>query len=370
MNWKLLSYGIFILVIFSYTLVYMYISEIDLRSKILDKELEKARQQLLSTLNEKKQLETELKIQRNINNELNLSLIKKEEEISRLNQTIDKLELELKRALSNLNSSESRINELKEYVFNEINEYINKIEEKMRWMKENSVLPEELYHKSYWNVETRCNDENDNLNLACIPFIISEFKSTDYQYETEDKLNSVEEFAKYGGDCEDYVLFMKAFLNTVREKEYQLLGWEEGGGKFTVYEDSSGRWYYNNARKHKFGKLSDLYPIGICYLYSEEDYEGHCIIALSERRIEGIEHVSLLEGSETFEPQSGAYTGDIGEEYHLCREGDSQCGNNKGDIFLLLLDNDILYFDDGEWSGFYKLNESLYNLKEKIKEID
>ncbi len=251
-------------------------------------------------------------------------------------------------------------------VLKEIDDYQDELDKKMIWLRDNSMLTESLYHTYLRDLDRRCEDDG-YLNLGCVAYVLSEYKGVEYVDDPSETLRSLEEFLGEGGDCEDYSLFMKAYLNYLRERKgYYLLGWKEGNGEFPIYETSEALWYYDNAERYNFGRVDKLYPVGICYVI--DSTLGHCVVALSDEAVNSIDDLSNLDNADVLEPQTGEYLGSIGDEFHLCDFGDL-C-TSEGDIDIVIMDSDILYFDSMKgWIGYGYYGKKLDELKTELDQM-
>jgi hypothetical protein len=189
----------------------------------------------------------------------------------------------------------------------------------------------------------------------------------DFNYRNDlfnDRLYSLDEIvSNSGGDCEDFSLFLKAFLNSVK-KDYNgsdsidVLGWEDdpGSGEW-FFITPKKQWGYKDAKAHDFGNLKELTPYMVCYITefdaANNTKVGHCIVALSHLdKISSYADLYDLDGSGLFEPQSGNYMGEIGKDIIICRQGDKGCEDVPGSAMMVITDNDLYNFADSEWSSY------------------
>jgi len=315
---------------------------------------------------------------------LKSNINQKDAELSSLRLNLSEREIELTSLYKDLADTEQKLNEtetelqskqitLEEYTeeFNELSSDIENIEsslnDSLQWLSENSKMSAESeYFISYSS--RKCNEDGE-LNLACIPLFMDRHIGFTYIDESNDKLNSIDEMIeKGGGDCEDYSIFLKALLNDYEENP-RLIAWElDPGSTFIVHTTSSKEWYYEDSTAVNLGRLDDYHPVVFCYVtsYTIVRLEGHCIVALPEKEITTKEDIKFLEGAQTFEPQTGEYTGRIGTDFNLCYD-DQSCGYYPGDSIIIISDNDLFQFIDGEWKGLAEYQEKADELKEQIE---
>ncbi len=290
------------------------------------------------------------------------------QELAERNEELEATEEELNQTLDLLEGTRDEFQQLKEEVL-DIEESINA---SIQWFRGNSMAPSSL---DYFMARTKakCVDDRE-LNLGCVPFVMEDRLGFVYKQEYPDRLYSIEEMvSNRGGDCEDYSLFLKAFLNSFKEIDggVKLKGWTESpGSEFVIYETSERYWYYEGEEVY-FGFLRDLEPYVICYTteYTPPLIEGHCIIALSDEEISSADDLENIDGSVTFEPQDGRYKGVVGEDFHLCREGELFCDTNVNSIFFVITNDDLYQFVEGEWKNYRLYQQSASDFREGIKDV-
>lgn len=285
-----------------------------------------------------------------------------------LNETSAELEItreELRETQGSLQEAMDEFVRLRDEVV-AIEESVNS---SIQWFRDNSVLPRELDH-FFRRSEAGCTDGR-TLRLACIPFLMERDMGFVYRSEYPDQLLSIREMAeKPGGDCEDFSLFLKAYLNRLKGTgtDRELEAWEEGGHRYVFYEDDGGTSWYVWGSARPMGRLRDTNPYAVCFTtrYVADSFEGHCLVALSEREIRSVEDVRNLEGAGTFEPQNGQYTGTIGEDFHVCGEGELACDRVPGSIIFIIADGDLYQFMGGEWVSYELYGGKASELERRI----
>ncbi len=301
---------------------------------------------------------------------LRLNLSERETELTSLYKDLAEAEQKLNETEAELQSKQTTLEEYTEE-FNELSSDIEDIEsslnDSLQWLSENSKMSVQTeYFISYSDM--KCNDDGE-LNLACIPLFMDRHIGFTYIDEPNDKLNSIDEMVeKGGGDCEDYSIFLKALLNDY-EGSPKLIAWEaEPGSTFIVHTTSTKEWYYEDSASVDLGRLKDYHPVVFCYVtsYTIVRLEGHCIVALPESEIAANEDIAFLEGAKTFEPQTGEYTGRIGTDFNLCYD-DQSCGYYPGDSIIIISDNDLFQYIDGQWKSLAEYQGKADELKERIE---
>jgi len=297
----------------------------------------------------------------NTSNELHLTRMD-------LNETSEELEgtrEELRETQGSLEEAMEEFVQLRDEVVG-IEESVNS---SIQWFRDNSVLPRTMNH-FFWESDAGCRD-GSTLKLACIPFLMEKEMGFVYKSEYPDQLLSIDQMInKPGGDCEDFSLFLKAYLNRLKATpaDRELEAWDESGHRYVIFEEEDGTNWYVWGSGHPLGSLRDLNPYAICFTtrYEAETFEGHCIVALSEKEITSVGDMQNLNGAETFEPQNGQYEGMVGEQYQVCQEGDVFCDRVPGSIIFVIADDDLYQFIDGEWVSYELYGEKASELEQKI----
>ena len=297
----------------------------------------------------------------NTSNELHLTRMDLNETSEELEDTRD----ELRETQGSLEEAMEEFVQLRDEVVG-IEESVNS---SIQWFRDNSVLPRSMNH-FFWESDAGCRD-GSTLKLACISFLMEKELAFTYKSEYPDQLLSIDQMInKPGGDCEDFSLFLKAYLNRLKATpaDRELEAWDESGHRYVIFEEEDGTNWYVWGSGHPLGSLQDLNPYAICFTtrYEAETFEGHCIVALSEKEITSVEDMQNLNGAETFEPQNGQYEGMVGGQYQVCQEGDTLCDRVPGSIIFVIADDDLYQFIDGEWVSYELYGEKASELEQKI----
>ena len=73
-----------------------------------------------------------------------------------------------------------------------------------------------------------------------------------------------------------------------------------------------------------------------------------------------------LSGAETFEPQNGEYLGEVGINFQLCKDGDTECWSRIGNIPFVISDSDLYEFSNGIWKSYAFYQQNLSGLMQRI----
>jgi hypothetical protein len=267
------------------------------------------------------------------------------------------------------------------------------LNDSISWFKDNSVLPAKgdfsntltnIYFDGFlFDVEHACtmvDGKTNTINLGCLNYEMEKTLSITYKTDpnASDRLFSVHDIiVREGGDCEDFSLFYKALLNRLKldlNEGYTLEAWGYSPeNHYVVYGKSTDDryWYLPNAHGISLGKLGDFTPYVVCF--SKTNF-GHCIIALSNQRTLTLESVGNLDGALLFEPQTGEYLGQVGNELATCKKGDRGCERWVNYISFVITDEDLLQFQGGEWQSYanYKKENNMLasNIKESLKSFN
>jgi len=275
-------------------------------------------------------------------------------ELARANTALNRTQGELEATQEELESTVAEFEQLGV----EISELSESINSSIQWFKGNAAFPVSMDHISS-KVRSGC--ENDGvLNLGCAIFIMEREMPFRYKDETPDRLYSLAEMKKNGGgDCEDYSLLLKALINTFREtgRDVGMEAWKYGDGR------------YVNGEAKPLGNIQNLTPYVICFVtgFQGSQFQGHCVVAVGNE-VGGVDGLSTLDGADTFEPQTGQYLGKIGDNYNLCW-GDEFCGTGVEDIILIIAENDLYQFSEGEWRGYESYGKTVEEMQAEIWEF-
>lgn len=301
---------------------------------------------------------------------LSADIEERDSQISSLQQELAQTEAELEEAETTLQEAEEEISAIKE----ETLDTAARINQSIAWFTENAELPSTLKLDRFISkVEDSC-IEGDTLKLGCISYLMAEELDMQYKVDpTGDRLYSIAEIVeREGGDCEDYSLFFKAVLNSF--DGLKLEAWQEGTGRYELYRDLDTHtiWYYDDAHA-KDMEGEDLNPYVICYYYDRFDnfWVGHCIIMVTEKEISSPEDISPeeLADAQFFEPQTGEYSGRMGQDFSTCVDGQEGCEDTFGNIVFIITDKDLFEFSDGRWNyygGYLERTEAILDELDSI----
>lgn len=241
----------------------------------------------------------------------------------------------------------------------ELDDFQNQIADSMAWFTFNSNIEKLSFRMKY--LADSCTS-GDEINAACIPFIMGKEEGWGFKSEASDRLLSLDEMVdNKGGDCEDWSLYFKGAFNYIKEEarnEKTLVSVVSSyGNNFSIYRD----WYYIDAAGKNVGTTEDNMYI-ICY-------DSHCIVAITDEEIKNSSDVYKLRGAPAIEPQDGKYMftiGNIGAP-DVCEPGNC---NYAVDIWIVITDNDIYDFHyNEEWTGYQDYYEAAGHYKNQIETI-
>ncbi len=305
---------------------------------------------------------------------LTLALGNSTAEAQKLKYELNTSREELEQAKSTLSEARDEIDEIK----SEALEIEGRINDSIQWFQDNSGLPGTLKSDRFERrAEKGCRD-GGKLNLACVSYLMEDELGFTYKDDpTGDRLYSIEDIiSRKGGDCEDFSLFFKAYLNEVGEEGLEIEAWTEGFGKYVVYEDAdSGKyWYYDSAAGRTIGRTGTSRPYVACYFYDTQgDVRiGHCVIMLANTTIENPEDIteSGLAGSPLFEPQDGRFMGVVGDEFSVCEEGETDCDLKDYSVAFIISDNDLFQFSEGGWNYYHGQRREIESLISSLSQIE
>ena len=291
--------------------------------------------------------------------------------LAALNETLRSTIGRMSNVESEISSAEQKINDINRALNNTKQEYLgiksqiqlsqDSLQSRLSWLKINAYLPQSI--SGYYGRASNVCKNAQGLNMACVPFYTEQDLNFVYRSDSSDELYSIENMVeRKGGDCEDFSLFIKAFINSFKNSTSAVLyGWEDGAGNFTILDVSDGTWTYRNAQKREFGNSEYFYPYAICFT-TIPLVEGHCVVALSTEQVNATT-LDLLNGSIVFEPQNGKYLGKIGTNYIVCSDGDKKCDQRVSHIHIIIGNEDLFNFFDGNWNSFSLFSSELSGME-------
>ncbi|GEM_PF-2637575 len=237
----------------------------------------------------------------------------------------------------------------------ELEDLDSKIQEKMVWFTTNSELTQPAENKmssTLSDVDSYCIQSGD-INLPCTTIFLNE---DNYLYISEggEYIKSVEEFAKEkGGDCEDWSIFIRAFLNTHKNGKNLFLAKYSIGTDFFLYEQGNLKWYYPNMASLELNTEGKEYRV-ICYSLGSQ---GHCVLALTSSDF-------ISEGDIIFEPQNGYYMGTIVEKNLEEGEFFVDLGSNEYPVWIVILSDDIYVWEEDkqDWIYYEQLSDKIKSM--------
>lgn len=338
-----------------------------------------------------------------LRNEINTEIIKSQSELSKCDDLLTTSQENLSvlsKSFLELNSSyrllkdESLLlkKQNKEYntdiqdMLNTINDYEADLQDSMSWFQSNS---------RFWtdntiarNMKNSCFEMKSNtcyIKTACLYLYNEEYYDLRYRSDvkttgSQEKLQSLKEFIdNNGGDCEDYALFYKAEWNSILDacegKKIVIDAWrttDDLKDKYWVNFEES--WYLEYVEGILFEK-NYIYPVVVCgNLYDSNTHEinGHCIIALTNKKIESINDISYISNAILIEPQTGEYLGranDYSSNIYLLGKN-----NDYYDSYIsaVITDTDFYLFSITklEWEGYGQFYNILHEKKLELEQTN
>ncbi len=295
--------------------------------------------------------------------------------INSINETVGRLSKNISDFESEFDLFRSEFNEFKQkYInlsvaYNEKSEqYTNlkndlislddKIKEKMVWFESNNQMNTTEIDKTRTllnNIDDKC-VKSTYINVPCLVAIL---ENNNYKYipDKSDQIESLDQFIEQkGGDCEDWVMFVKAILNRYPDKDLKLAV-DSPGSRFDLYKQNNVIWYFNDLKPKYIHKNGEHY-VGVCYTKPKQ---GHCIIGLTKS--------DLLEpGDILFEPQNGKYLGQVvknklNQSDKLLYFDDYEHNMNYP-IVVVIKSKDIDVWDDEneKWINYKQLDDRIENI--------
>lgn len=248
-----------------------------------------------------------------------------------------------------------------------IDEYEKNIEESMEWFSDNSKVDR------IWRLENECMQESGDkcyIKTGCFHLINSEYLDIEYKEDLEttgkeDKLKSLEEFKKEGGDCEDYSLFYKAEWNYLKDKcedkEIVMDTWKMNDKGDRYWADFDHDWYLDNVENLETEGYR--YPSVVCGDMFDPNtgrINGHCIVAFTKEEILSTSDISYLDKAVLIEPQDGHYMGRLNGTSGVYLDA-----SREQYVYQVITDNDHFLYTDG-WQSYSGFLEELRQQEQKL----
>ncbi len=222
------------------------------------------------------------------------------------------------------------------------------IKDAIAWFSDNSQITQDEILDELERCVERSGD-SCQVDTACIQRVNKFSMGIRYIQDIKDRLESIVDFyTNKGGDCEDFSLFYKAEFNTIADScgDVTITTWDKAGDE-TRDLDNEGEWQARGTFTEYEGFEHAYAVCGKILDPNTGKVNGHCIVALSDKKVEG--DPSVLEGAVLIEPQNGQSRGLLGEDIKL---GDRSA---ESYIYLIMTDDDELVEKDGNWISYSQL---------------
>ncbi|MFW6378908.1 MAG: hypothetical protein ACOCZV_02700 [Nanoarchaeota archaeon] len=313
-----------------------------------------------------------------------------EDSYQSLNRSHHELETNHSELLDKYNNLTDKNEELLEKVETSIStiKYFNEeIDRAMNWFSENSDLDSSSLRSSNRDMlKRKCfsiEDDSCTIKAGCPALFIKENLDLHYRDDFDahwesDKLLSLAEFIEYyGGDCEDYSLFVKAIFNEFlatcdhKDKEIHVESFVSGQGDDKYFLDKGENWYSDDAMLADF--TGYRYPTVVCGSLLDPntgERSGHCINALSTKPIRTIDDLDRLYDAILIESQTGEYRGEIEQYEYESITSHRLTTTLGGSIHYIITDKDQFIFSEefGKWMSYTSINETLSPVTRELED--
>jgi len=335
-DWRLLVLGVILVVLF-YAVFVLWVAK-----ENCDQQLAFYKNQSLLWELRYNESKAQLLEQRNRIQELASNLSQLQQQYQELSQNYSQLQLqyqELEKEYKELEGEYNASLEVSEELLMMLERVYLNLSTYMEWFKANSRVSE-------IPPDMRECLQGFKLNIACLNMMLNN-QGIEYKDEGDaDRLQSLNETLKYGGDCEDWTLLINAYIRTFNPKYISLWKNASPWDEYIVYEDDRYIWYYTEAEE-VLVPYTKVY--GVCY--GVDEWSGHCVSLVSNQ-----EPPYFTSGT-LFEPQTGEYLGELGEALKICKEG-TACDENYY-IYIIFGEDNFYLFQDGKWVDYKTLQKML-----------
>ncbi|MCX8200214.1 MAG: hypothetical protein N3G76_01970 [Candidatus Micrarchaeota archaeon] len=239
-----------------------------------------------------------------------------------------------------------------------LDEFESSLMSKWQWIRDNAVLQPSELEKINKPLEAYCGTD---IKIPCIAVVLRLKEGFGYLDDYGDQIKPINEFiADKGGDCEDWSLFMKSYINSQPDGKIVRAFATGGGDDYRIFEDGNDIYYYSNAHDVKIGKKGSLEAIVACY--DMGDY-GHCVLAFAKKEAVNSSLMERIDGAQAVEPQNGLLIGSVSREDNGSLYMNIAETSSKRPIYILITDSDLYLYDDGEWNSYGRQFEKLERLR-------
>jgi len=266
-------------------------------------------------------------------------------------------------------------------LLNEINMFKIEITESMDWFKDNSTIDnfsDSIRLKSHLETCVSCDEDTCLIKTACINWFVNERKFY-LKYEDdnvisnkEDKLQSLNSFLlNEAGDCEDYSLLFAAEIRYL--VDYVVLEKEKIPIIEAIVEANTNSEYQITSSWYYAGGIS-AYPLDENYIYptvacgnlfdlQTNEYNGHCVIMITDKDINQVSDLSNLNKIYLIEPQFGDFI-DFAEYDGVLKI------NNNSIIDMLITKKDLYMHESRFYNNTNYTNANWYGYETFLNEIN
>jgi len=196
----------------------------------------------------------------------------------------------------------------------EINEYVDIIEEKMTWFKENSIIDQTRIQRDLRNC-VDCSRRDCIINVACIDVYVNNKRlNLEYSLDYKDILQDIPSFIDTKkGDCKEYSLLFAAHLRYlikyIKDQEkipiIEAITKVEGASNYSIYDN----WIYpEDIDGYQFGDA--YYPYVVCgeiYDPQQQKIANHCLLGITDKQINNVSEIEDLDQAFLLEPQNAFF---------------------------------------------------------------
>jgi hypothetical protein len=275
-------------------------------------------------------------------------------ENTRLNETVQDVDLEVRQTMDKLEDFETTIRD------------------SMQWFRFNSNLKNKLiYSDMQQQLKERCLEtttETCGIKLDCIHEVNNDnsitYKADDNTVKRVDFLLDLRDIYGYkGGDCEDISLLFTAEYNFLAD-ECSSQGFARDKIKVSLKGAEEKRIY-----------LDGTYMYVVCGEFNPQemvqDYAGHCLVGLTDEPIKDSKDVyARLRDADLVEPQTGQYVLNVDDTEVIEIFSDNKAPTTRYNINMVITNDDLKVFytwgEDVRWMGYAEFLEEIEATKSSL----
>lgn len=260
----------------------------------------------------------------------------------------------------NLSSINGEFDARTDQVLDRLNNFQTTVARSISWFKRNSNIDDLSEYDEIKDLAMNCVTVNTScqINLTCLYEVNRDYGFT-YNYDQGDQLKDLDDIHTLGGgDCEDLSLLFKAEYNYLVDQCLEHVARKD------VIPLASDQKINGNYMYILCGSFD---PEGV-----EENFGGHCLMAVTKHPIEQISDIyQSLKEATLVEPQTGELVAEMSNTESITVFDNGMIPTTLHRVSLLITDDDLKtyyeYTDKIEWVGYQEFWAEAQDLRQELE---